>query len=170
MRSVYIFGAVFLAALFLVNLHLHAKQHELHLQPVTVIMLGDGDVESIPGSNPATEATNGKALPRHLAAGGPGSAVTIAAAGNGSSASSGAAAASSSPQPVPYKAVEEVRVLAMTGHFFGSDFEGPQPNCTLGTTVINCHYGTSSGATAQTADVLWYHIPSLGSTADLRWG
>jgi hypothetical protein len=60
----------------------------------------------------------------------------------------------------PFKPVEEVNIGVQTGHFFGGDFEGLQPNCTIGKTVINCRYGNAIDP--QTADALWYHIPSMG--------
>ncbi|KXZ53018.1 hypothetical protein GPECTOR_8g386 [Gonium pectorale] len=47
-----------------------------------------------------------------------------------------------------------------------NDFEGEQPNCTIGKTVIKCRYG--AGINADTADALWYHIPSMGGSSGVR--
>ncbi|KAG2486258.1 hypothetical protein HYH03_015082 [Edaphochlamys debaryana] len=75
-------------------------------------------------------------------------------------------AAKKAEEPWPYKDVEEVNVGVQTGHFFGNDFEGMQQGCTWGKTVINCRYG--SGVNADTADALWYHIPSMGGSANVK--
>lgn len=65
-----------------------------------------------------------------------------------------------------YKPVEDVNIGVQSGHFFGGDFEGLQPNCTIGDTIINCRYG--AGIDPSTADALWYHIPSMGASAKLE--
>ncbi|GLC36243.1 hypothetical protein PLESTB_001364700 [Pleodorina starrii] len=64
-----------------------------------------------------------------------------------------------------FKPVEDVNIGVQTGHFFGSDFEGLQPNCTIGNTVINCRYGAAIDPA--TADALWYHIPSMGGESKM---
>ncbi|EFJ51821.1 hypothetical protein VOLCADRAFT_103312 [Volvox carteri f. nagariensis] len=65
----------------------------------------------------------------------------------------------------PFKPVEDVNIGVQTGHFFGSDFEGLQPNCTIGNTRINCRYGAALDP--EKADALWYHIPSMGAGSKL---
>ncbi|GLI70403.1 hypothetical protein VaNZ11_015123 [Volvox africanus] len=68
-------------------------------------------------------------------------------------------------QSYHFKPVEDVRISVQTGHFFGSDFEGLQRDCTIGDTVINCRYGAAIDPS--TADALWFHIPSMGGAGSL---
>lgn len=65
---------------------------------------------------------------------------------------------------LPLKPVEKVKVALMTSHFFG-DYEGPNKDCKLGDTVIDCVYTSAAGSAAADADALWYHIPSFGGGA-----
>ncbi|GFR51153.1 hypothetical protein Agub_g13508 [Astrephomene gubernaculifera] len=66
----------------------------------------------------------------------------------------------------PFRPIEDVKISVQTGHFFGGDFEGLEPNCTIGKTVINCRYGSS--VDPHTADALWYHIPSMGGASSVQ--
>lgn len=153
--SFYVFAAVFMGTLFLLNLQYHSRAPAFSAQHASApsVQLVDG------GSTKPLAAAAPIALPRPLAA------------GRAAVEKPGLIVLQTSPSAsaaLPYKAEETVTVLPMTGHFFGNDFEGPQKDCTLGSTRINCLYGHSSGASAESADVLWYHIPSLGSSGDLR--
>ncbi|PNW69860.1 hypothetical protein CHLRE_18g749697v5 [Chlamydomonas reinhardtii] len=71
-----------------------------------------------------------------------------------------------SEESYPFKSVEEVNIGVQTGHFFGNDFEGLQQGCTIGKTTINCRYGV--GINPETADALWYHIPSMGGSSNVK--
>lgn len=158
LQNLYLFVVVFLCTLGFLHFRMHVQQ----TARIGVTLPQTNSSISIKGDSEAVSAAAAASVLGR--AGGP-----KTTASTSPSLTSPSLEQKDDPGPTDeeyqFQPVEDVNIAVQSGHFFGNDFEGLQPNCTIGKTVINCRYGASLDA--NTADGLWYHIPSLGSTDGL---